>query len=259
MLKKLTLLALLTLLLMSLLSTTAQDESTCDSDSLAQIVEESYTSYTRDARGDNDFEESLDSLDVLYQSLDTLYADCDEARYQDYVEEGTTLLNDLREGGYIIYVRHTETDRSQIDSGYDSCETQRNLSEQGRVEATEIGEAWSTLNIPISMLISTRLCRTRETAELAFGEPDVIVNRDEFEAIELAIMLTAIPEDGTNTIIVGHIGSLQRVTGISIPHDSRFDEGDALVYRPTGDDYELVARIGIRNWFDLARIVSEME
>lgn len=258
MIKKFSLLTLLTLFLLPLTPLGAQEETACSPESLANRITDSHESHTLTSQGDGNFEESLDSLDALYRELDSIYAECDEARYQDYVEEGTALLNDLGEGGYILYVRHTETDRSQSDTGFATCETQRNLNEQGRIEAVEIGEAWATLDIPVGLLISTQLCRTRETAELAFGEPDLIVDRDDFEASELAIMLTTVPEVGTNTIIVAHIGSIRRVTGISI-EDTRFNEGDALIYRPIGDDYELVGRIGIRNWFDLARIVAEME
>lgn len=256
-LRKLSILLAFSLLLFSLIPALAQDSDTCDLDSVANQVEAAHDTYARDVRGDTTIEASLDSLDALYDALDNIYTACDETRYQAYLEEGTTLLEELRAGGYIIYVRHTETDRTQSDTDFSSCDTQRNLNEQGRMDAVAIGEAWAITDVPVSLLISTQLCRTRETAELAFGEPDMIVNRGDFEATDLAIMLTTIPEAGTNTIIVGHIGSIQRVTGIRIPQDSLFNEGDALIYRPTGDDYELVGRIGLRNWFDLARIAGE--
>lgn len=259
MFKKYTFLLLLLILFSTVIPTIAQDNDSCVGDNLATLVEDAYTLYTRDASVDEDFEASVNSLDNLIDALEAIQSDCDEVRYQAYVDDGIALLDDLRAGGYILYVRHTETDRSQNDTNFSSCETQRNLNQQGRDDAANIGDAWATLNVPIGTLISTQLCRTRETAELAFGEPDIIINRSNFEASELAILLTTITEVGTNTIIVGHIGSIQRVTGIAIPQDSPFAEGDALIYRPTGNDYDLVGHISLQNWFDLARIVAEEE
>ena len=48
----------------------------------------------------------------------------------------------LREGGLVLYMRHTSTDFSQNDAAmtsYADCAHQRNLTEKGRAEAREIG------------------------------------------------------------------------------------------------------------------------
>ncbi|HLU10447.1 MAG TPA: histidine phosphatase family protein [Oceanobacillus sp.] len=155
----------------------------------------------------------------------------------------------MREGGYVIYVRHARTDNAQEDTDLASCETQRNLSEQGRLDAASIGETWATLAVPVGELISTEYCRTRETAQLAFGEPNIIPKAQLEQALETLLAIP--PAEGMNTVI-------------SIPEDIRFNEGDALVYRPLGgpmgdQGYELVTRISFLNWFDLARIAAEPE
>jgi phosphohistidine phosphatase SixA len=248
------------LLLIPAAQMSAQDGDTCSPESIASRLDEVYASYAEQST--SDLESSLASIANLNGEINAIYAECDEARYQAYVEQGTALLEDLREGGYVIYVRHAKTDSSQEDTDLASCETQRNLTEEGRSDAARIGEAWSSLNVAISELISTEYCRTRETAELAFGEPQVIP-REELET-SLETWLAMSPAEGTNRVIVGHVDLLEAVTGISIPEDIRLNEGDALVYRPLGgpmgdQGYELMTRIGFRNWFDLVRIASETQ
>jgi len=57
---------------------------------------------------------------------------------------GPVLLAALRDGGYILYFRHTATDFGQNDehmTGYEACDTQRNLTDAGRAEARAIGAA----------------------------------------------------------------------------------------------------------------------
>lgn len=46
------------------------------------------------------------------------------------------------------------------------CSTQRNLSDAGRQQAKEIGEAFRGRNIPVIKVLSSQWCRCLETAEL---------------------------------------------------------------------------------------------
>lgn len=225
----------------------AQAGDICSGEHIANRVGEVYNAYTE--HGSSDLESSLNGIASLESQLDAIYSECNEVRYQAYVEEGRALLEDLREGGYVIYVRHARTDNAQEDTDLASCETQRNLSEQGRLDAASIGETWATLAVPVGELISTEYCRTRETAQLAFGEPNIIPKAQLEQALETLLAIP--PAEGMNTVI-------------SIPEDIRFNEGDALVYRPLGgpmgdQGYELVTRISFLNWFDLARIAAEPE
>lgn len=225
----------------------AQAGDICSGEHIANRVGEVYNAYTE--HGSSDLESSLNGIASLESQLDAIYSECNEVRYQAYVEEGRALLEDLREGGYVIYVRHARTDNAQEDTDLASCETQRNLSEQGRLDAASIGETWATLAVPVGELISTEYCRTRESAQLAFGEPNIIPKAQLEQALETLLAIP--PAEGMNTVI-------------SIPEDIRFNEGDALVYRPLGgpmgdQGYELVTRISFLNWFDLARIAAEPE
>ena len=80
------------------------------------------------------------------------------------------LVRQLREGGYVLYMRHASTDFSQNDSrmkSYEDCASQRNLTEKGRQEAREIGGHVKRLRIPIGEVLASPFCRTMETARLA--------------------------------------------------------------------------------------------
>src|SRR5262249_49481062 len=82
------------------------------------------------------------------------------------------LLASLRAGGYVIYFRHADTDHSRQDQrpmNFDDCTTQRVLSDKGRQNSRAIGEAIRGLDVPIGSVLASPLCRTVETAVLAFG------------------------------------------------------------------------------------------
>src|SRR2546421_11394919 len=83
------------------------------------------------------------------------------------------LVRQLREGGYVLYMRHASTDFSQNDSkmtSFEDCANQRNLTDKGRAEAREIGAHLKRLGVPIGEVLASPLCRTTETARLAFGK-----------------------------------------------------------------------------------------
>lgn len=82
------------------------------------------------------------------------------------------LVHKLREGGYVLFMRHASTDFSQNDSrmtSYEDCANQRNLTDKGRQQAREIGAHVKRLGIPIREVLASPFCRTMETAQLAFG------------------------------------------------------------------------------------------
>ncbi|MCD6058726.1 MAG: putative phosphohistidine phosphatase, SixA [Thermomicrobiales bacterium] len=153
---------------------------------------------------------------------------------------GPELLAALRNGGFVIYFRHARTDFSQDDtdlSDLSNCATQRNLSAEGRTQARLIGDAIATLAIPIGDILSSELCRTRETAELAFGEatpaPDLTSFgtagsevEEEERVAALRRLLATPPAPGSNTVLVGHLFNIQAAAGISLA------EGQAAIFRP---------------------------
>ena len=85
----------------------------------------------------------------------------------------------LKEGGYVIVVRHVATDDSQKDVypfKFDDMKAQRQLSEQGRQIAREFGQAIKTLDIPVGEVYSSKLNRAVETAALISGKQAMTVS-----------------------------------------------------------------------------------
>lgn len=89
----------------------------------------------------------------------------------------TAFANDLRiwdqlQGsnpkGYVLLIRHALAPGSGDPANFkvNDCSTQRNLSDQGRVEAKEIGEWLARREIKIFRVESSRWCRAKETAQI---------------------------------------------------------------------------------------------
>lgn len=154
--------------------------------------------------------------------------------------EGVGLVEALRAGGFVIYVRHAATDFSQEDTdrqNLEDCSTQRNLSDAGRADARRIGEGFAALGIPVGEVLGSEYCRTRQTAELAFGRVTPTTDLtsvfaaaetgvDEERIADLRRLLATAPEPGTNTVLVGHQANLEGATGVVI------DEGEAAIFLP---------------------------
>ena len=171
---------------------------------------------------------------------------------------GPELLAALRGGGFILYFRHADTDHRQNDTrmrSVDDCANQRLLTDRGREHARAIGEAIRALGIPIGSVLASPLCRTVETATLAFGaaEPSLAAreagpappgNPERFRA--LRGLLSTVPATGTNTVIVGHAYPFYSLVGGQF-----LEEGEAAVVRPDGAAFEVVARAGLRQWREM--------
>ena len=138
----------------------------------------------------------------------------------------------------------------------EDCATQRNLTDRGRDHSRAIGEAIRALRIPIGAVLASPLCRTVETATLAFGSvqeapavreggPLPPGSPGRFPALRALLSTPVAP--GTNTVIVGHAYPYSTLVGGPF-----LSEGEADVVRPRGGDFEVMARVALRQWRDLA-------
>jgi len=163
-------------------------------------------------------------------------------------------LKSLREGGYVLYLRHGSTDFSQNDAAmrsYDDCSSQRNLTDKGRDEARAIGEHVRRLKIPIGEVLASPFCRTMETARLAFGKaqisPDVRggPSRPEDPARYAALkkLLSGRVPKGENLVISSHANPFYALAG-----PPYLAEGEIAVVKPLGDSFTIVGRIRVQDW-----------
>ncbi len=168
------------------------------------------------------------------------------------------LVSALRAGGLTLVMRHATTDATVVNGRerIGSCARQRNLTEAGREQARAIGRAVRALRIPIDEVRASPLCRTRETAELAFGRatldrglvtPGVLGteadDRRRGRALRRRVQRGTAP--GGDDVLVTHTGTIGEAFG-----EVTVEEGEALVFARGG---RLVDRIPAERW---ARLVS---
>lgn len=165
------------------------------------------------------------------------------------------LLRQLREGGYVLYLRHTSTDFSQNDAGmksYEDCANQRNLTDKGRDEARAISQHIKRLGIPIGAVLASPFCRTMETAKLAFGKAQAMQevrggpsrpdDPSRYDPLR-KLLGTHVPK-GENLVISSHGNPFHAVVG-----PPYLAEGEIAVVRPQGDSrFAVVGKIRVEEW-----------
>jgi phosphohistidine phosphatase SixA len=153
------------------------------------------------------------------------------------------LWSAIKQGGHVLLIRHASAPGTFDPPGFklDDCSTQRNLSEQGRAQARQLGEALRARKIPIGEVLSSQWCRCVDTATLAFGSANVVpmpilssptkLSSEQRTANTLAVqeriqrLALAKPKATTNSVYVSHMFNVQDITGQAI------DEGEILIVR----------------------------
>jgi phosphohistidine phosphatase SixA len=170
------------------------------------------------------------------------------------------LVSALREGGLVIAFRHALTDQSyDREAGdYADCSKQRNLSRDGRRQAREVGQALRELRIPVGEVLSSPYCRTRDTAQLAFGR--VRISRtllpargeDDPKLARFERLLGRAPKPGTDIVLVGHNDTMLAAANLELP------EAGAAIFRPAGGGrYQLVGTVEPARWPVLVRELGD--
>jgi phosphohistidine phosphatase SixA len=179
--------------------------------------------------------------------------------------EGDALVAALREGGYVIVMRHPSSPFTKPDKATanpDNTQLERQLDEKGRDTARAMGEAIRTLHIPIGDVLSSPTYRALEAVRLAaFGKPRTFPelaegvqsmkqNADATRSAWLRMKAAAAPRKGTDTLIVTHTPNL---TGAFASDAKDMAAGEALIFHPDGKGgTSVVARIKIEEWPKLA-------
>jgi broad specificity phosphatase PhoE len=175
-------------------------------------------------------------------------------------------IDDVRQGGYVIVIRHGATFSNQADTdplNIKNVAAQRQLNDQGRAQAKAMGEAMRTLKIPVGTVITSMFQRAVETGTLfGFGEVKstfdvseggLVVTPDENTRRTQALRKLAgtPPAAGSNVVIVTHKPNIMDAFG-----KDWFDvrEGEASVFKPDGNGgYKPVVRIKADEWSALSK------
>lgn len=173
-------------------------------------------------------------------------------------------LQQLRQGGYVLYVRHGDTDNSRADRfphvDLNDCSTQRVLSGKGRQLMRDIGKQIRSARIPVSDVRASPMCRTRESATLMFGQNFTVssplmysANMTSEEKIPRLTALEKILREplpaGSNRLLIAHAPNLADLIGFFVK-----PEGTVVIFAQRGEaGYEYVASIRPEMWTELLR------
>jgi phosphohistidine phosphatase SixA len=183
---------------------------------------------------------------------------------------GAELVQELRNGGYVILIRHPDSNPTQADIDplhLDNFKAQRQLSEKGRTQAKAMGQAFRSLAIPVGGVWASKFQRAFEAAKLAeFGpvqtsadytEGGLVVPPIENQRRTAALRkaLSTAPGPGKDNIIVSHKPNILDAVGKDV-----FDisEGEAIIVKPEdGRGFSLSGRVKIDAWPELAEKFSK--
>lgn len=177
---------------------------------------------------------------------------------------GDALIDALRQGGYVIVMRHAHSPQQQPDAAHarpGNKKHERQLDAAGERAARYMGMAIRQVEIPILRVLSSPTFRAIETAralglgaphsfpELGPGGADMKSPADRDRAQWLESKVAAEPPDGENLLIITHEPNLKAAFG---PQAAQMQAGDALVFEPDGKTAKLVAKVKIDEWLKLA-------
>ncbi len=175
------------------------------------------------------------------------------------------LVASLKQGGYVLVLRHGATNDEQADTdplNHDNVTQQRLLSNEGKQVSVQLGQAFTTLGIPLGAVYTSKFQRAIETGTMMSGgevtttldltEGGLVVspreNRRRAEAMRR--MAGTLPEAGKNTLLVSHKPNILEAFG-----KDWFDlqEGEMSIFKPdeTGKSI-FIARIQALEWIKAA-------
>ncbi|MDH4320466.1 MAG: histidine phosphatase family protein [Desulfobulbaceae bacterium] len=194
---------------------------------------------------------------LLAVPFNVALADDAAARFEVKAATAET-IRQLRAGGFVLYMRHGPTDTTKPDRvptvDLNDCATQRPLTGAGRELAAQVGAAIKKAGIPVGEVQASPMCRTKATAEAAFGRYQIneylmytsnLTAAEKVPRIANTRRLLSTPvAAGTNRVIVAHAPNLMDVIGY-FPKP----EAVVVVFRPLGEKgFEYVASILPEQW-----------
>ena len=132
----------------------------------------------------------LSSISNIYEKKDRILRKItflnDKKDLNNFSNGNKIWYEELRKGGYIIYMRHTERNKWLQTNMYDQAEISESrrgekeyfaefvcLNEKGKIQAKMINEFIKKHGMKIGTVISSPSCRARQTAEIAFNKLDL--------------------------------------------------------------------------------------
>ena len=154
----------------------------------------------------------------------------------------------LQRDGAIVLFRHANAPGVGDPPGFKlrDCSTQRNLDDAGRAQARRIGETFRARKVAVRAVHTSRWCRARDTAELAFPglvreQPlfDSFFNERQDEPAKTAAARTLLSQwKGPGVLVVTtHQVNITALTGVGAA------SGEGVVVRASDDRIEVIGRV----------------
>ncbi|TAE40933.1 MAG: hypothetical protein EAZ70_05960 [Runella slithyformis] len=174
----------------------------------------------------------------------------------------------MQKGGYVLVFRHTAADVGSDQTGstvpewWKSCDSKlaRQLNDQGKKDAKDIGNILKTMQIPVARVVSSEFCRCFTTADLmALGVPTQQSKDLTFAVYEelnryanTLKVANSQPIDTKNTVLSIHAGFSGNVPMVAPL--SNLQWGDAAVFQlQAGQTSRYVATLQVRDFTDLVK------
>jgi phosphohistidine phosphatase SixA len=172
----------------------------------------------------------------------------------------TALAAELRQGGFVILMRHASSPRQLPDAASanaDNTTPERQLDAAGRRDAGAMGAALKRLGLPVGEVLSSPTYRALETARLIDAGKARAVEQlgnegmaasDEVRTNWLQSEVTRKAEGG-NRLLITHGPN---ISAAFAQHAGGMTEGEALIFDPRGANGPMmIQRIRIEEWADL--------
>lgn len=179
---------------------------------------------------------------------------------------GQPLIDALREGGYVLLMRHASSPTARPEktvADRENTTLERQLDKNGRNTSRAMGAAMRALHLPIREILSSPTYRALETVRIAgLPQPRTATELGDggqsmqplqaSPAAWLRNLVATVPAQGTDTLIVTHAPNIIAAFGANLADVA---DGEILVFRPDGNgDAMLAGRIKIEQWPALARL-----
>jgi phosphohistidine phosphatase SixA len=178
---------------------------------------------------------------------------------------GDALVSALKQGGYVLLMRHTSSPAAVPDKSVanaDNTKLERQLDKNGETTAAAMGAAIKKLGLPVGNVLSSPTYRALQTVkfagfgtamtftELGDGGTSMAPETVAAWASWLKTKVAEPPRAGTDTFILTHSPN---ITSAFADDAKGIADGEALVFHPDGKGgAELVAHIKIEEWPQLA-------
>jgi prolyl oligopeptidase len=176
---------------------------------------------------------------------------------------GTALVSALREGGYVIVMRHASSPReapAKAEAAPGNVDLQRQLDQAGLASAAAMGTALKRLGIPVGQVLSSPTFRAIQTAkqldlgapvpveELGDGGQNMRADTEGRRSAWLREKAAEPPPAGTNRLLITHVPNLAGAFGDAA---AGMTDGESLIVKPERGKGEVVARVKIADWSKL--------